>query len=310
MKLSRAGAYTSVILAMIFWGLTFVLYKFANESFRPISIVFLRLFVSIFFLFGFAVLFRRLGKIKRSDQKWFILMALFEPFFYFLGEANGMVLVTPTVGAVIVSTIPLIVPFAAYYFFREKLTPLNSVGLIISFAGVLMVILNKGGGVSAEPRGILLMFLAVISAVGYTMVVRKLVNDYNPITITAFQSLYGLLMFLPLFVFLELPRLELSSVSGSSLLAVLYLGVMGSGVCFILLTIGIRELGAARANIFANIVPVVTALVSFFMLDESMSFVKISGIGVTILGLLLSQVSTISWKMPLKKGGFRHPLYS
>ena len=310
MKTSRTGAYTSVILAMTFWGFTFVLYKYANESFRPVSIVFLRLFVSIFFLFGFAILLRRLGRIKRADQKWFLLMALFEPFFYFLGEANGMVLVTPTVGAVIISTIPLIVPFAAYYLFREKLTPLNWVGLVIYFAGVLMVIMNRSGGLSAEPRGILLMFLAVVSAVGYTMVVRKLVDDYNPITITAYQSLYGLLMFLPLFVFMELPRMDWSTVSGSSLMAVLYLGVMGSGVCFILLTIGIRELGAARANIFANIVPVVAAVVSFLMLSEPMPFLKVAGIGVTILGLLMSQVSTINWKTPLKKGGFRHPPYS
>ena len=50
---------------MIFWGFTFVAFKFANESFRPITIVFLRLFVSIFFLFGFAILFKRL----RTDQK-------------------------------------------------------------------------------------------------------------------------------------------------------------------------------------------------------------------------------------------------
>ncbi len=99
MRSPRTVAYLSVILAMIFWGFTFVLYKFANESFRPVTIVFLRLFVSIFFLFGFALLFRRLGRIRKKDQKWFLLMALFEPFFYFLGEANGMTLVTANCGS-------------------------------------------------------------------------------------------------------------------------------------------------------------------------------------------------------------------
>lgn len=306
----RIAAYVSVILAMIFWGFTFVLYKYANESFRPVSIIFLRLFVSIFFLFGFAWLFRRMGKIRRKDQWWFLLMALFEPFFYFLGEANGMTLVTPTVGAVIISTIPLIVPFAAYYLFREKLTLLNRLGLVISFAGVLLVILNRGGGFSADPKGILLMFVAVVSAVGYTMVVRRLVSDYNPITITAYQSLYGLVMFLPLFIFMELPRLDMGVISTPSMLAVLYLGVFGSGICFILLTIGIRELGAARANIFANIVPVVAAVVSFLLLGESMPVRKILGIGITVMGLLMSQVSSINWKIPARKGGFRHPPYS
>ena len=161
-----------------------------------------------------------------------------------------------------------------------------------------MVILNKHGGAFTDPKGILLMFVAVVSAVGYTMVARKLLTDYNPITITAYQSLYGLIMFLPLFLFRELPRLDLASASNSSMLAVSYLGVFGSGICFILLTIGIRELGAARANIFANIVPVVAAIVSFLLLKEPMPIIKILGILVVILGLLMSQVSSINWKKP------------
>jgi len=310
MKSSRTGAYISVILASFFWGLTFVLFKIANESFRPISIASLRLFISIFFLFGFAFLLKRLGRIKRKDQKWFILLALLEPFFYFLGEANGLTMVSATVGAVIISTIPLIVPFGAWYFFREKLTRMNHIGLVISFSGVLMVILNKSNGSASDPLGILLMFVAVLSAVGYTLVVKRLLDDYNPITITAYQSLYGLVMFVPLFFFRELPLIDWSAITTKSLLALLYLGVFGSGICFILISIGIRELGAARANIFANLIPVVTAIVSFLLLGEAMPLVKIAGIGVVIGGLLMTQVGSINWKLPVKKGGFRHPPYS
>jgi drug/metabolite transporter (DMT)-like permease len=310
MKSPRVAAYVSVILAMIFWGFTFVLYKYANLSFRPTSIIFFRLFVSIFFLFGFAFLFRRLGKISRRDRKWFLLMAFFEPFIYFLGEANGMTLVTPTVGAIIISTIPLIVPFGAYLFFKERLTLFNQVGLVISFAGVMMVILTRSDGLIAEPRGIMLMFLAVAGAVGYTLIAKKLLADYNPITITAYQSLYGLLMFTPFFLILELPVLEPSAISTPSLLAVLYLGVVGSGICFILLNMAMRELGAARANIFANIVPVVAALVSFLMLSEPMPWLKILGIVVTIIGLFMSQIGGLQAKRGLRKNGIPHPPYS
>jgi len=310
MKSARLAAYVSVILAMIFWGFTFVLYKYANQSFLPTGIVFLRLFVSIFFLFGFAFLFRRLMKIRRRDQKWFIVMALFEPFLYFLGEANGMTLVTPTVGAVIVSTIPLIIPFGAYLFFGEKLTPFNRIGLVISFAGVIMVILSRSNGLSADPKGVLLMFLAVVGAIGYTLVAKKLLDDYNPITITAYQSLYGLLMFLPLFLIMDLRGFDLQAITTASLLAVLYLGVVGSGICFILLNIAMRELGAARANIFANIVPVVAALVSFLMLKEPMPLIKILGVAVTLIGLFMSQMNGLKGMRSLKKSGMPHPPYS
>jgi len=50
MSKSKPGVYVSVIMAMIFWGFTFVAFKFAYLSFRPISIVTYRLAVSIFFL--------------------------------------------------------------------------------------------------------------------------------------------------------------------------------------------------------------------------------------------------------------------
>lgn len=306
MSRSKSGVYLAVILAMVFWGFTFVAFKFANLSFRPISIVFFRLLVSIFFLFGFALAFKRLNKIKRKDQKWFLLLALVEPFFYFLGEAYGLTMVTATVGAVIISTIPLLVPFAAYYLFREKLTPMNYLGLLISFGGVLLVVLTRSGGLAADWKGILLMFVAVLSAVSYTMVVKVLARDYTPITITAYQSFYGLLMFVPLFLIFEVPELDFSRVTGNSLLAVAFLGVFGSGICFILITIGIRELGAARANIFGNLIPVVTAVVSFFLLKEAMPFQKVLGILIVILGLFLSQISSLRMKRSRGREAVRH----
>ena len=252
------------------------------------------------------MLFKRLNKIRRKDQKWFLLLALVEPFFYFLGEAYGLTRVTATVGAVIISTVPLIVPFAAYYLFREKLTPMNYLGLVISFAGVLMVVLTKSGNLAADWRGVLLMFVAVLSAVSYTMIVKILAEDYTPITITAYQSLYGLIMFIPLFLIMEIPHLDFSQVSTNSLLAVSYLGVFGSGICFILITIGIRELGAARANIFGNLIPVVAAIVSFFVLKEAMPLLKILGIIVVILGLFLSQISSLRVKSSVGRESVRH----
>jgi drug/metabolite transporter (DMT)-like permease len=306
MTKSRPGIIFLVILAEIFWGFTFVAFKFANQSFRPITIVTFRLFVSLFFLFGFALLFRKLNRIRREDQKWFLLMALAEPFFYFLGEAYGLTMVTATVGAVIISTIPLIVPFGAYYLYREKLTPLNTLGLVLSFGGVLLVVLNNNGGLAAEPLGVLLMFVAVLSAVIYTLIVKRLAVHYSPITITAYQSLYGLLMFIPLFLIFELPHLSFSEVSTESFLAVTYLGVFGSGICFIIIAIGIRELGAARANIFANLIPVVTAILSFILLKEAMPLIKILGIFVVILGLLLSQISSLRMYRTSRKDPFRH----
>ena len=307
---SKVGVYIGVIMAMVFWGFTFVVFKLAYESFEPISIIFFRLFIANFFLFGFAFLLKRLNRIKKADLKWFILLAIFEPFFYFLGEAFGLTLVSATVGAVIISTIPLFLPYASFLIFGERLTRMNKVGLVVSFGGVLMVLLSKSDDLAASPKGIFLLFLAVLAAIGYTMIAKKLTEDYNPLSITAYQGLFGMVLFLPLFLVIDLPRFDVSAISVTGIYSVLFLGVFGSGICFILLTIAMRELGAAKANIFANLVPVVTAVLSFLILKEQMPLIKVLGIIVVIVGLLMSQAGAINNMRLFKRNEFIPPPYS
>ncbi len=276
---------------MVFWGVTFVAFKYANESFEPIAIVFIRLIISIPFLFGFALISGRMMKIRKEDYKWFILLAIFEPFIYFLGEAFGLSLVSSTVGAILISTIPLFVPIAAYLVLKERLSITNIIGLIVSFFGVILVVMSSEGQFSGNLKGIVLMFIAVLSAVGYTIMAKKLVHDYNGIIITAWQSTIGAILFLPLFLIFEVKRIDFPAMQADSMWAILYLGIFGSGICFILFTTGIRELGAARANVYANLVPVITAVLSYFLLKESMPALKIAGIVVVLAGLFLSQIS-------------------
>jgi drug/metabolite transporter (DMT)-like permease len=287
--LSKFWVVFSVSLAMVFWGITFVVFKYANESFDPIAIIFFRLLISIVFLFSFAYLSGRMMRFRKGDFKWFMLMAMFEPFIYFLGESFGLSMVSPTVAAIIVSTIPLFVPVAAFFLLKERLSVTNILGLALSFAGVVMVIMATEGRLAGNIKGIMLMFVAVFGAVGYTIIAKRLLDTYNGIFITAWQSTLGLLFITPFFLTLELPHLDFSTILPSSIWALLFLGVFGSGVCFILFAVGIRELGASKANVFTNLVPVVAAIVSFFVLKEAMPLMKILGIVVVIAGLLLSQ---------------------
>ena len=274
---------------MVLWGITFVVFKYANESFDPIAIIFFRLLISIFFLFSFAFLTGRMMRFRKGDFKWFMLMAMFEPFIYFLGESFGLSMVSPTVAAIIVSTIPLFVPVAAFFLLKERLSVTNILGLGLSFAGVVMVVMATEGRLAGNIKGIMLMFVAVFGAVGYTIIAKRLLDTYNGIFITAWQSALGLLFITPFFLTIELPHMDFSAILPSSLWALLFLGVFGSGVCFILFTVGIRELGASKANVYTNLVPVVAAIASFFVLKEAMPVMKVIGIVVVLAGLMLSQ---------------------
>lgn len=299
--MKKIWVIVSVVLANVFWGITFVIFKYANTSFDPIAIIFGRLLISIPFLFTFAILTGRMMRFRKGDFKWFLLMSLFEPFIYFFGESFGLSMVSSTVAAIIISTIPLFVPVAAFFILHERLSVTNIIGLFISFAGVIMVVMASEGRLAGNIKGIMLMFIAVFGAVGYTIIAKRLLDHYNGIFITAWQSTLGFLFITPIFLTLELPTIDFAAIQTSSIWALIYLGVFGSGICFILFTTGIRELGASKANVYANLVPVVAAVVSFFVLKEEMPAIKILGIIVVLSGLLLSQKGGVQQRTNAKK---------
>ena len=282
--------YISVSLAMIFWSLTFIWFKIANKVFPPFSIVFLRLVISSFILLTGSLFIKRLQRIEKKDIKWIILLAMFEPFFYFIGESQGLTMISSTLAAVIIGTIPLFVPLGAFIFFREKLSLLNIAGIILSFTGILIVVLNRSLTFNANPTGVMLLFLAVFSAVGYTLMVRKLVGKYNPYSLVTYQNVLGIVLFFPLVAIFENESLLSVDITGRSLLSLLCLAIFGSTLAFILYNYSIKNLGASRANIFTNIIPVLTAVFSYYILNEEMTFRKVTGIAVVLAGLLLTQL--------------------
>jgi len=290
MKPNRIWIYGGITLSMVFWGLSFIGYKVAYLYFEPMALVFFRMVLASLFLYLLIHLTRQTEKIHRRDWGKFLLMALFEPLLYFLGESYGMTLVSATTGSVIVSTIPLLTPIAAYILWREKITWIKVAGIIISFAGVCMVLIGKGFELTAPPLGVALMFLAVFSAVAYTGVIVDLTRKYNSITIILVQSFLGAIYFLPIFLLTDLKEALAMQFSWEALLPLLFLAIFPSSLSFIFYTRAIREIGITRANVFTNFVPVFTAVFSFLILGESFTGGKIIGIPVVLAGLLLTQL--------------------
>jgi drug/metabolite transporter (DMT)-like permease len=281
--------YVSISIAMICWSLSFIWYKDAYQYFGPITTVFLRLLISGSILILFVFFSGRLKIVKRHF-KLFFWAALFEPFLYFLGESFGMQLVSSVTASVIVATIPMFTPIVSSFFFSEKLSKLNITGIILSFSGVGIVILNKGFYLDASLLGVLLMFVAVAAAIGYTMVLRRLTPHYDAFTIVAIQNIIGMILFAPLFFLFEWKSF-LSGFSFKAMMPILNLAIFASSVAFILFAYGVSKLGVSRANAFTNLIPVITSIFSYFILNEQFTTIKIAGICIVVGGLFLTQLN-------------------
>jgi len=283
--------YGAVIMAMIFWSLSFIWFKMANEAFRPITIVFFRLVIAVILLSAFLLITRKFVKIKKQDRKLFLLLALFEPFFYFLGESHGLTYVSATVGSVIISTIPVLATLGAWLILRERLKIINYAGIVISFAGILIFILNKNGSLSFSLKGLSLLFLAVFSAVGYNLTLSKLVFSYGPVFIVNVQNIIGSLLFLPVFIISDFHHLISTPFVIKSFIPILELSLFASCGAFIFFAFSVKNMGISRANVFTNFIPIFTAFFSFLIFAEKLTLQNITGMIIVIAGIFMSQIN-------------------
>jgi drug/metabolite transporter (DMT)-like permease len=273
------------VFSALFWGLSFIWYKTAYLGFGPLSVVMLRLTIATIILGLAAVITRQRIIIPKKDWKYFLLLATFEPFLYFLGESFGMKFVSSTLGALIIATIPLFTPIPAYLLYREKVQIAGFVGLALSFSGVGLVVW-KGGFDVVNLWGVPLMFVAVFSAVCYGLVLKKLSQTYSSITIVRVQSFLGLFMFLPVFLIFEAKNFNYHAPM-NAWFAVFALAIFASCLAYMFISICIRNLGVNKTNLLANLIPVFTAITAYLFLHEAFGLPKIIGGIMVLSGVLL-----------------------
>jgi len=277
---------------MIFWAFSFIWFKEANKSFPPITIVFIRLIFSVIFLTTYLIITKSFMKIKKGDLKLFLTLAMFEPFFYFLGESFGLTYVSATVCSVLISTIPVFATMGAWLIFKERLSMINYAGIILSFLGVLVFILNKYGTFSYNIKGLGLILLAVLSAVGYNLTLSRLVERYRPVYIVNVQNIIGATLFLPLFLVLDFSQFIITPITFNMFKPIIELAVFASCGAFILYAYSVSNIGITKANVFTNCIPVFTALFSFLLLGEKLTVQNIIGMIIVISGLFMSQMNS------------------
>jgi drug/metabolite transporter (DMT)-like permease len=285
---------------MFLWGLSFALTKHLLIDFKPITIIFIRCyFASIFFTFFCLIAYKKSFFIAKKDLKIFIGMAFFEPFIYFLFETYSLDLCDASVVSVIIATIPLFVALMAVLIFKEKLSVLNFFGVVLSISGIVVMLWRSFWDAGFSYFGILLAFGAVFSTIGYNYFLKKVPASYNPIVVITWQNIIGLVAFLPLVLIMNNTESFVSQYHAlcyfntihdmKNLGFLLILAIFCSTIAFIFYIDSLRNLGLARTNIFVNLIPVVTAVIAYFVLDEKITILKILGITIVIVGIFLVQ---------------------
>lgn len=286
---ANVSVYLYAFFAMVFWGFSFVWTKIVLEYLNPVSIIFFRLIVSSALLYAFITIFKRKQPVHRKDIKWFLLSAFFEPFLYFIGENYGVKYSTATISSVMIALIPVLTPVVAFAFLKEKIGVLNVLGIIISFVGVVLMVTENGLRFATDPAGLAFLGLAVVAGLFSSVLMGRLARTYSSLTIITYQNIIGAIYFLPVFLRLEASEAINIEFNAELLFSLIMLAVFASSFAFIFYVNAIRGLGVSKTNIFTNLIPIITAVVSYFYLGEHFNASKIIGMAVVIAGVFMAQ---------------------
>ena len=283
--------YIALMLAVLFWGLSFVATKIALQCFPPFALIFFRFSgASIFFVF----LLMRTGfpTLTWSTVKPLLILAIFQPGLYFSFETIGLQYSSATKASLIIATIPIVVLLLSIIFLKERIRIINILGIVISMLGVTLLIF--GGQSIDEQLGILLgdflILGAVLSASIYMIMTRRLGKTFSPVQITGMQVIFGMILFFPAFLF-TLPQMEWHAITRDAIIALIVLTLFATIGAFLCYNYALTKIPAAKAAVCINGIPLITAFGAWLILGEQLSLLQVFGGIIVISAVYLANRS-------------------
>jgi len=283
-------------MASLFWGASFILTKeiFGSEPhITVLQLITFRMVCATAVTIPLMLVTRQLESIRHGDLKWFLLLAFTEPFLYSICETSGVQLVSGSLSAVIIATIPFFVAITNAVVYRERLRPVVLIGVLLSLCGIALLMWGDSGLAACTAdlwRGLAWLAAAVVIAVVFTLILVRIANHYRATTITTYQNLFGLCFFLPVMLLRDGTTLPLIHYNTHLILLVLTLGVLCSTVAYMFYNYGVQHLGATAACVYTNIIPIFSFLTAIVIGQEHFGWRHLAGIVVVIVGASLAQI--------------------
>jgi drug/metabolite transporter (DMT)-like permease len=280
--------------SVLFSG-SYIAGKYTTLDLGPLTTTLLRYLIALLFLSGLLLYYKRSALVlRRRDIAPAAVLGLFGivgyHYFFFLSLRYTEVANT----AIINALSPVLTSAAAAFLIKERLSHRNYIGLLIAFLGVLLL-LSRGDIQTIFAmrfnRGDLLMILSVVSWIVYALMIRTLLDRYSGFTLTFYAALFGVLILL-LIAPQEAPLESIQDISRASLLAVVYMGVCGSGLGYLLYNLSIREIGPTRTSSFVySVIPLIVAVLAFVFFDQAITPVMIASMVLILIGLRMMLIA-------------------
>lgn len=295
MKNIEKKSYIYMVIAAFVWSGAFIAGKIATPCIPVFSLTFFRFLVAAILMY-----FVMKSNDRNHPETRYIFRKKHFPKFCFTGIVGMFgyhvlfftsLKYTSAINASIVGAMnPIITTIIACFAARQSVPLRRIIGIVLSFAGVVLTISNGDLSVLMTlsfSKGDIIMLIAVICWAAYSVFCSKGASDIPPFALTFYSFLFCTIFLIP-FVLWEKPWL-LTGITGDVIIAVLFMGIFSSVMGYLLQQISIRNIGASRTSIFINLVPIFSMILSVTILHETLMPVKILTAAIIVCGVCICQ---------------------
>ena len=288
----RAAVLTevSLILAAVFWGLNFVVTKYAADFLPPLIVVALRFATGGLLLLGILKLLEPEGKkLARRDVLPMLGLGCFG-----IGAAQtaftfGVSMTSAASAGLVFATAPVWGILLGLVLGRERPTSRGVLGIGLSILGVGMVFYGGSSGTGGDSlAGNLLALLAAVGIGAYAVFSLPLLDRYSPLAVATYSVLSGtlaiLLASLPFFA-----SVRWEGVGFGLWAAIAYSGIFATSFAFAGWQRGISRIGANRVLVYQYLITLTAVTAGVVLLGESFGINKFLGGGIILVGVYLAR---------------------
>jgi drug/metabolite transporter (DMT)-like permease len=294
----------TALLAVIFWGFSFIATKMALREVHPFTLLTLRYAIGAILLLLFQM-GRHRGFLKLfSPRDWIYMVILAAVGVSGLGllQAYGLLYTTAINTGWIIAINPVLIALFARFFLGEAITMGKVSGILLGFCGVFLIISKGVFSFSlfqfASTYGDFLVFASALAWSGFTIGGKEFISRFPPLATVTIIMLAGCLLVLPL----SLLKGEWSNLIHLSITAwagIFFLGIFCSGLGYLFWYSALEKRDSGVIGMYLYLEPFATLIGAHFLLGEKIEWITLMGGGLILCGVFLA-THTPSGKSSIK----------
>jgi drug/metabolite transporter (DMT)-like permease len=269
-------------------NLSTVKYLTGNHYMQPFGMNVIRVGVSTALFWLLFLFFKPQQKISRSDMPRFLLCALTGVAINQMLFLKGLSLTYSIHAVLLMLTTPILITIIAAWLLKEKINGYKIAGLALGVSGAVILITARESTGSGEQvlLGDLLIIVNAISYTFYFILVKPLMQKYQPVQVIRTVFTHGLWMILP-FGWVEFNAIAWQEFSHTAWLCIFLLTICGTFLAYLFNVYGIKVLGAGVAGSYIYLQPVFAAIIATLFLQENLAFYKLLAAALIFSGVYL-----------------------